>query len=183
MSPSRAGSSWKDFQLGSVRGLFPSARKKKSARKLKNCVFFSWLPLHFQKTTLFSVLIVVNNTFLLKMTNFLVQKSVKARKNIYFELEKLYIKKFQLGFSSKIEMLQLVSAQNLYSSVRLSSGNSSSNSSLVAIFNISSVVEFQRWWVLKSKVFAQKSTWSKENLIPTTLNHLWFSVVSKNQSF
>ena len=39
-------------------------------------------------------------------------------------------------------------------------------------FNISSVMEFQRWWVLKSKLFAQKSTCSKEILIPTTLNHL-----------
>ena len=38
--------------------------------------------------------------------------------------------------------------------------------------SISSVVEFQRWWVLKSKLFAQKSTCSKEILIPTTLNHL-----------
>ena len=38
--------------------------------------------------------------------------------------------------------------------------------------NISSVVEFQRWWVLKSKLFVQKSTCSKEILIPTTLNHL-----------
>ena len=38
-------------------------------------------------------------------------------------------------------------------------------------------MEFQRWWVLKSKVFAQKSTWSKENLIPTTLNYLSYSVV------
>ena len=38
--------------------------------------------------------------------------------------------------------------------------------------NISSVVKFQRWWVLKSKLFAQESTCSKEILIPTTLNHL-----------
>ena len=39
--------------------------------------------------------------------------------------------------------------------------------------SVSSVVEFQRWWVLKSKIFvAQKSTCSKEILIPTTLNHL-----------
>ena len=29
-------------------------------------------------------------------------------------------------------------------------------------FNISSVVEFQRWWVLKSKIFGQESTYSKE---------------------
>ena len=43
--------------------------------------------------------------------------------------------------------------------------------------NISSVVEFQRWWVLKSKLFAQESTCLKEILISTSLNHLWFSVV------
>ena len=36
---------------------------------------------------------------------------------------------------------------------------------------------FQRWWVLKSKLFAQESTCSKEILISTSLNHLWFSVV------
>ena len=34
--------------------------------------------------------------------------------------------------------------------------------------DISSVVEFQRWWILKSKIFAQESTCSKEILIPTT---------------
>ena len=28
--------------------------------------------------------------------------------------------------------------------------------------NISSVVEFQRWWVLKSKIFGQESTYSKD---------------------
>ena len=38
--------------------------------------------------------------------------------------------------------------------------------------SVSSVVEFQRWWVLKSKIFAQESTCSKEILIPTTLNYL-----------
>ena len=43
-------------------------------------------------------------------------------------------------------------------------------------YNISSVVEFQRWWVLKRKIFAQESTCSKKILIPTTLNYLWFSV-------
>ena len=30
------------------------------------------------------------------------------------------------------------------------------------VFDISSVMEFHRWWVLKSKIFAQKSTCSKE---------------------
>ena len=29
-------------------------------------------------------------------------------------------------------------------------------------FNISSVVEFQRWWVLKCKIFGQESTYSKD---------------------
>jgi hypothetical protein len=43
--------------------------------------------------------------------------------------------------------------------------------------NVSSVVAFQRWWVLNSKLFAQESTCSKEILISTSLNHLWFSVV------
>ena len=44
-------------------------------------------------------------------------------------------------------------------------------------FNISSVVAFQRWWVLKNKLFAQELTCSKEILILATLNHLWLSVV------
>ena len=29
-------------------------------------------------------------------------------------------------------------------------------------FNISSVVEFLRWWVLKCKIFGQESTFSKD---------------------
>ena len=49
--------------------------------------------------------------------------------------------------------------------------------------NISLVVEFQRWWVLKSKIFAQESSCSKEILILTTLNYLWSWVATKNQSF
>jgi hypothetical protein len=40
-------------------------------------------------------------------------------------------KKFQLGFSSKIEMPQLGLAWNLFSSAQLSLGNFSSNSSLI----------------------------------------------------
>ena len=32
------------------------------------------------------------------------------------------------------------------------------------LFNISSVVEFQNWWVLKSKIFGQESTYSNVNL-------------------
>ena len=43
--------------------------------------------------------------------------------------------------------------------------------------NVSLVVAFQGWWVLKSKLFAQESTCSKEILISTSLNHLGFSVV------
>ena len=39
----------------------------------------------FSENFLFSVLIVVNDTFFLEMINFLVQKLVKARKKIYFE--------------------------------------------------------------------------------------------------
>ena len=38
--------------------------------------------------------------------------------------------------------------------------------------NVSSVAVFQRWWVLKSKLFAQESTCSKEILIPTSLIYL-----------
>ena len=46
--------------------------------------------------------------FLLKMTDFLVQKFVKLKKNQSFKKKKLFIKKkLQLGFSSKIEVPQL----------------------------------------------------------------------------
>ena len=31
--------------------------------------------------------------------------------------------------------------------------------------NVSSVVEFQRWWVLKCKLFAKESTCSKETVV------------------
>ena len=31
--------------------------------------------------------------------------------------------------------------------------------------NISSVVAFQRWWILKSQIFGQKSTDSKETIV------------------
>ena len=36
------------------------------------------------------------------------------------------------------------------------------NTSPEVYINISSVVEFQRWWVLKSKIFGQESTSLKE---------------------
>ena len=31
--------------------------------------------------------------------------------------------------------------------------------------NVSSVVEFEKWWVLKSKIFGQKSIYSKETVV------------------
>ena len=37
-------------------------------------------------------------------------------------------------------------------------------------FNVSSVVAFQGWWVLKNKLCAQESTCSKEILISTSMN-------------
>ena len=44
--------------------------------------------------------------------------------------------------------------------------------------NVNSVVEFQRWLVLKSKLFAQESTYStREILILNSLNYLWSSLV------
>ena len=75
----------KDFQLGSVRlvAFFFQLGKKISARKLKNCVF-SLFSFDFQKASLFLVLIVAHDTFFLKMTDFLVQKLVKAREKYIF---------------------------------------------------------------------------------------------------
>ena len=37
-------------------------------------------------------------------------------------------------------------------------GSKVQNGHVLADYNISSVVEFQRWWVLKSKLFGQEST-------------------------
>ena len=43
-----------------------------------------------------------------------------------------------------------------------------SKKSIGMFTNVSSVVAFQGWWVLKSKLFAQESTSSKEILISTS---------------
>ena len=40
--------------------------------------------------------------------------------------------------------------------------------------NVSSVVEFYRWWVLKCKIFAQELTCSKEIVLKQSCNELWF---------
>ena len=37
------------------------------------------------------------------------------------------------------------------------------------IINISSVMEFQRWWVLKSKLFGQESTWHQGKIFKKIL--------------
>ena len=63
----------KDFQLS-------SARLVAFSLQLENLKIVL-----FSENFLFSVLIVVNDTFFLEMINFLVQKLVKARKKIYFE--------------------------------------------------------------------------------------------------
>ena len=41
-------------------------------------------------------------------------------------------------------------------------------------FHIISVVEFQKWWVLKSKTFSKESTYSKEIVSKQSCNELWF---------
>jgi hypothetical protein len=40
--------------------------------------------------------------------------------------------------------------------------------------NISSVVEFQRWWVIKSKLFGQESTYSKVKFSKKSVDELRF---------
>ena len=37
--------------------------------------------------------------------------------------------------------------------------------------NVRSVVEFQRWWVLKSKIFGQESTYSKDFFLNPLMNY------------
>ena len=49
--------------------------------------------------------------------------------------------------------------------------------------NVSSVVEFQRWWVLKSMLFAQESTCSKEIVLKQSCNELWFVKKCRNRTF
>ena len=121
-----------DFRLGSARDLFSSARKKNQLENRK--IVFSLFPLHFQRTSLSLVFFAVNLLFLHNMTDSLVQKLVKSRKKEKNKLKKPINQKKKKNlarFSSKIEMSELGSAPNHYSSARLSSGNSSSSSSLL----------------------------------------------------
>ena len=50
-------------------------------------------------------------------------------------------------------------------------------------FNVSSVVEFQRWWVLKCKSFAQESLCSKEIVSKQPCDELWFVKKGQNRTF
>ena len=49
--------------------------------------------------------------------------------------------------------------------------------------NIRSVVEFQRLWVLKSKVFGQESTYSKDIVVFYEYNELRFVKKCQNRTF
>ena len=49
--------------------------------------------------------------------------------------------------------------------------------------NISSVVEFQRWWVLKSKIFSQESTYSREIFFKKSVDEFWFIKKCQNCTF
>ena len=40
--------------------------------------------------------------------------------------------------------------------------------------NVSSVVEFKTWWVLKSKIFGQESTYPKDFILNPSMNYLQF---------
>jgi hypothetical protein len=48
---------------------------------------------------------------------------------------------------------------------------------------VSSVVEFWRWWVLKCKIFAQESIHSKEIFSKQFCNELWFVKKCRNCTF
>ena len=43
-------------------------------------------------------------------------------------------------------------------------------------------MEFQRWWVLKSKIFAQESTRSKEKEFKNSADELWFIKKYQNRT-
>ena len=49
--------------------------------------------------------------------------------------------------------------------------------------NFISVVEFQRWWVLKSKFFGQKSTYSEQIIVFCQYNEFQFNKKGQNQNF
>ena len=49
--------------------------------------------------------------------------------------------------------------------------------------NISSVVEFKRWWVLKSKIFGEESTYSREIFFKKFVDELWFIKKCQNCTF
>ena len=49
--------------------------------------------------------------------------------------------------------------------------------------NISSVVEFQRWWVLKSKLFGQEWTYSKKFALKKSFDELRFVKKCQNRTF
>ena len=49
--------------------------------------------------------------------------------------------------------------------------------------NVSSVVEFWRWWVLKCKIFAQESKCSKDFFKKKSYNELWFVKKCQNCTF
>ena len=48
--------------------------------------------------------------------------------------------------------------------------------------DISSVVEFQRWWVLKSKILGQESTYSKD-FFSKSVDESWFIKKCQNCTF
>ena len=50
-------------------------------------------------------------------------------------------------------------------------------------YNVSSVVEFLRWWVLKCKIFAQESTSSKDFFLKQSCNEIWFVKKCQNCTF
>ena len=47
--------------------------------------------------------------------------------------------------------------------------------------NISSVVEFQIWWVLKSKIFAKESTYSKEKKLKNSADEFVHQKIPKSE--
>ena len=51
------------------------------------------------------------------------------------------------------------------------------------IHHIRSVVEFQRWWVLKSKLFGHESTYSKDFFFFKSINELRFIKNCQNHTF
>ena len=124
----------KYFQLGSARGLLTVSSNFFFSLKIRKSQFFATIFFltpkigHFKKKHYYLQQIRLKIIqFLHKMTNFWIKKKK-------LQLKSYLLKKILLVFSSKIKVPQLDSARNFHSSCSLEPEKSSSNSSLLVMW-------------------------------------------------